>query len=97
MAAVRRRRNIFENKKYVEEYPAEDVASELGLDRGKLIRLAQLLGSDYTPGVGGIGAQLCPSHKLSNPTEKSCRHPLLSLDTGSVKQRSRRVVLRSFQ
>lgn len=52
------RRNIFENTKYVEEYRAADIASELGLDRMKLIRMAQLLGSDYSPGVGGIGAAL---------------------------------------
>lgn len=50
------RRNIFENKKYVEEYRASDIAAELGLDRMKLIRMAQLLGSDYSPGVAGIGA-----------------------------------------
>ena len=50
------RRNIFESKKYVEEYRASDITSELGLDRMKLVRMAQLLGSDYSPGVGGIGA-----------------------------------------
>ena len=54
----RLRRNIFENKKYVEEYRASDIAAELGLDRMKLIRMAQLLGSDYSPGVAGIGTPL---------------------------------------
>lgn len=50
------RRHIFEGQKaYVEEYFAKDVASELGLSQTKLIRLAMLLGSDYTEGINGIG------------------------------------------
>ena len=48
-------RHLFADAKYVEEYQARDVASELGLGRGDLIRLAQLLGSDYAEGVGGVG------------------------------------------
>lgn len=48
-------RNIFEGKKYVEEYRVQDVESELGMTRDKLIQLALLLGSDYTEGVAGIG------------------------------------------
>ncbi len=47
---------MFDNKKYVEEYRASDVAEHLGLDRPKLIRMAHLLGSDYTTGISGIGA-----------------------------------------
>jgi hypothetical protein len=42
----------------VEEYFAKDVASELGLSQTKLIRLAMLLGSDYTEGINGIGGYL---------------------------------------
>jgi hypothetical protein len=53
------RRHIFEGQKaYVEEYFAKDVESELGLSQTKLIRLAMLLGSDYTEGVNGIGRYL---------------------------------------
>ena len=48
-------KNIFEDKKYVEVYRAEDVEKELGLDRQDLIRAALLLGSDYTSGVKGVG------------------------------------------
>ncbi|XP_065035231.1 DNA repair protein UVH3-like isoform X3 [Musa acuminata AAA Group] len=33
----------------------QDIECELGLDRDKLIRMALLLGSDYTEGVSGIG------------------------------------------
>ncbi len=33
----------------------QDVESELGMSRDKLIQLALLLGSDYTEGVAGIG------------------------------------------
>jgi hypothetical protein len=48
-------RHIFENRKYVEEYRMDDIERELGMDRDDLIRLALLLGSDYTEGVAGIG------------------------------------------
>ncbi|KAK9830500.1 hypothetical protein WJX72_012105 [[Myrmecia] bisecta] len=48
-------RNIFEGKKYVEEYRTDDLETELGMDRDKLIHLALLLGSDYTEGIQGIG------------------------------------------
>lgn len=46
-------RHIFESKKYVEEYRAEYVQSELGVGRAELARLAQLLGGDYCEGVAG--------------------------------------------
>ena len=39
----------------VEEYLAADVERELGLTREHLASLAQLLGSDYAEGVGGVG------------------------------------------
>ena len=48
-------RNLFAERKYVEEYRWEDAERELGLDRAAAIRLALLLGSDYTEGCGGIG------------------------------------------
>nr|GMC67255.1 DNA repair protein UVH3 [Ipomoea batatas] len=48
-------KNIFDDRKYVETYLMKDVENELGLDREKLIRMAMLLGSDYTEGVSGIG------------------------------------------
>ncbi|CAN4081724.1 unnamed protein product [Withania somnifera] len=48
-------KNIFDDRKYVETYFMKDVESELGLDREKIIRMALLLGSDYTEGVSGIG------------------------------------------
>ncbi|KAL2897144.1 DNA repair protein UVH3 [Bienertia sinuspersici] len=48
-------KNIFDDRKYVETYFMKDIESELGLDREKLIRMALLLGSDYTEGVSGIG------------------------------------------
>ncbi|KAF6175950.1 hypothetical protein GIB67_003438 [Kingdonia uniflora] len=44
-------KNIFDNRKYVETYFMKDIESELGLTREQLIRMALLLGSDYTEGV----------------------------------------------
>lgn len=49
-------KNMFANaNKYVECYDVADLEREFGLDRSKMIKLAMLLGSDYTDGVTGIG------------------------------------------
>ena len=48
-------RHLFEERKYVEEYRVSDVEAELGLSQEALVRMALLLGSDYTEGVPGIG------------------------------------------
>ncbi|XP_031381890.1 DNA repair protein UVH3 isoform X1 [Punica granatum] len=48
-------KNIFDDRKYVETYFMKDIEKELGLSREKLIRIAMLLGSDYTEGISGIG------------------------------------------
>lgn len=44
-------KNIFDDRRYVETYRMDDVASELGLSREKLVNIALLLGSDYTQGI----------------------------------------------
>ena len=64
------RRNIFEGKKYVEEYRVQDVESELGMTQHKLIQLALLLGSDYTEGVAGIGIVNAVEIVNAFPTEE---------------------------
>ncbi|EOA81260.1 DNA repair protein rad2 [Exserohilum turcicum] len=48
-------KNMFNAAKYVECYLSQDLTSEFSLTREKLIDIAQLLGSDYTPGIPGIG------------------------------------------
>ncbi|CAN8266105.1 unnamed protein product [Cochlearia groenlandica] len=48
-------KNIFDDRKYVETYYMKDIEKELGLSRDKIIRMAMLLGSDYTEGISGIG------------------------------------------
>lgn len=48
-------KNMFNQQKYVECYMAADIEREMRLDRGKLVQLAFLLGSDYTDGIPGIG------------------------------------------
>ncbi|KAF2022016.1 PIN domain-like protein [Aaosphaeria arxii CBS 175.79] len=48
-------KNMFNAAKFVECYLANDLASEFSLTRDKLIAIAQLLGSDYTTGISGIG------------------------------------------
>ena len=48
-------KNIFVDNKFVEAYKSNAIEGELGFDRNRLINLALLLGSDYTPGIKGIG------------------------------------------
>lgn len=48
-------RKLFNPNKEVEVYEMCDIEAELALSRDKLVMLAQLLGSDYTEGVHGIG------------------------------------------
>lgn len=48
----------------------QDVESELGMSRDKLIQLALLLGSDYTEGVAGIGIVNAVEIVNAFPTEE---------------------------
>jgi len=48
-------KNMFNAAKFVESYLANDLTSAFALTRQKLIDIAQLLGSDYTTGLPGIG------------------------------------------
>lgn len=48
-------KNMFSEKNYVEYYDAESIYKNLGLDKNGMIDLAQLLGSDYTNGIKGMG------------------------------------------
>ncbi|KAL6712459.1 DNA repair protein rad2 [Coniothyrium glycines] len=48
-------KNMFNAAKFVECYLAQDLTSEFSLTREKMIDIAQLLGSDYTTGIPGIG------------------------------------------
>ncbi|EGN98893.1 hypothetical protein SERLA73DRAFT_108084 [Serpula lacrymans var. lacrymans S7.3] len=48
-------KNMFNQSKTVECFLLSDLGRELGLERGTLIRLAYLLGSDYVEGLSGVG------------------------------------------
>ncbi|KAI9769160.1 MAG: DNA repair protein rad2 [Geoglossum umbratile] len=48
-------KNMFNQAKYVECFLANDFEKDFDLDRRKLIRMAHLLGSDYTDGLPGVG------------------------------------------
>ena len=48
-------KNMFNQAKFVECYLQGDLEAEYGLSRRRLIAIAQLLGSDYTEGLPGIG------------------------------------------
>ncbi|KAL9042359.1 MAG: hypothetical protein Q9214_003805, partial [Letrouitia sp. 1 TL-2023] len=48
-------KNMFNQAKFVECYLTSDLEKEYSLDRQKLIRVAHLLGSDYTEGLPSVG------------------------------------------
>ncbi|RFU74264.1 dna excision repair ercc-5 [Trichoderma arundinaceum] len=48
-------KNMFNSNKFVECYIGSDLDKEMSLSREQLISLAQLLGSDYTEGLPGVG------------------------------------------
>ncbi|KAG5339808.1 hypothetical protein C0989_003489 [Termitomyces sp. Mn162] len=48
-------KNMFNQSKTVECFLLSDLSRDLGLERDTLIRLAYLLGSDYTDGLPGVG------------------------------------------
>ncbi|KAH9892966.1 PIN domain-like protein [Xylariomycetidae sp. FL2044] len=48
-------KNMFNSNKFVECYLGSDLERELSLSREQLISIAQLLGSDYTEGLPGVG------------------------------------------
>ncbi|KAK5109690.1 hypothetical protein LTR62_006812 [Meristemomyces frigidus] len=48
-------KNMFNQAKFVECYLASDLEREFDLTREKMIAVAQLLGSDYTEGLAGVG------------------------------------------
>ncbi|QLQ77823.1 hypothetical protein HG537_0A00700 [Torulaspora globosa] len=48
-------KNMFQEKNYVEFYDEQSILQNLGLGRERMIDLAQLLGSDYTNGIKGMG------------------------------------------
>ncbi|OLN84374.1 DNA repair protein rad13 [Colletotrichum chlorophyti] len=48
-------KNMFNSNKFVECYLSSDLEKELSLSRDQLIAIAQLLGSDYTEGLPGVG------------------------------------------
>ncbi|KAJ1559552.1 DNA repair protein rad2, partial [Cladochytrium tenue] len=49
-------KNMFNARKFVEAYSFDRLRRSMGLTRHALVFLAYLLGSDYTPGVAGVGA-----------------------------------------
>ncbi|CCH59603.1 hypothetical protein TBLA_0B07870 [Henningerozyma blattae CBS 6284] len=48
-------KNMFHEKHYVEYYDNDVIFRNLGLDREYMIELVELLGSDYTTGIKGMG------------------------------------------
>lgn len=66
-------KHLFENKKYVEEYNMQDIETELGLNRDKLIQMALLLGSDYTE-VSVVDFYLNLSEFLSEELPMPCSY-----------------------
>lgn len=49
-------KNFFMQHKNVMEFKIENIQNTFNVNRGKLIQLAMLVGSDYSAGINGIGA-----------------------------------------
>ncbi|KAM8714956.1 hypothetical protein ACLKA7_002066 [Drosophila subpalustris] len=66
-------KNFFAQKKHVLEFRADQIEQTFNCNRGKLIQLACLVGSDYTTGIHGIGAvtalEILASFSTSNQLE----------------------------
>ncbi|KAI8070777.1 hypothetical protein BC940DRAFT_270793 [Gongronella butleri] len=70
---VRIYRNMFQQLKYVECYVLNDIERDMSISRTQLIQLAYFLGSDYTPGLTGIGP-VAALEILANFQEKGEKH-----------------------
>ncbi|XP_017860288.1 PREDICTED: DNA repair protein complementing XP-G cells homolog [Drosophila arizonae] len=68
-------KNFFAQNKHVLEFRAEQIEKTFNCNRGKLIQLACLVGSDYTTGIHGIGAvtalEILASFSTSTPNTES--------------------------
>ncbi|KAF7731759.1 DNA repair protein rad2 [Apophysomyces ossiformis] len=76
-------KNMFNQRKYVECYVAQDIEREMRLNQGKLVQLAYLLGSDYTEGIPGIGpvAAMEILAEFSKPEDSQLQDPLIAFRT----------------
>ncbi|KAJ3006248.1 DNA repair protein rad2 [Thoreauomyces humboldtii] len=68
-------KNIFNHRKYVEEYTMDRIHATLHLEREKMVQMAYLLGSDYTPGIQGVGGTM--SMEILNRWRGNGLEPLL--------------------
>ncbi|EGO51432.1 hypothetical protein NEUTE1DRAFT_70166 [Neurospora tetrasperma FGSC 2508] len=71
-------KNMFNGNKFVECYLSSDIERDLSLSRDQLIALAQLLGSDYTEGLSGVGPVTAVEILSEFPPEPT---PISSLTT----------------
>ncbi|CAK9809124.1 DNA excision repair protein ERCC-5 [Anthophora plagiata] len=62
-------KNFFDNRKKVLQFRSCDIEHHFKLTRNELIRLALLVGSDYTTGVSGIGPVTALEILAAFPTE----------------------------
>ncbi|KOC63306.1 DNA repair protein complementing XP-G cells [Habropoda laboriosa] len=62
-------KNFFDNRKKVLQFRSRDIEHHFKLTRNEMIRLALLVGSDYTTGVTGIGPVTALEILAAFPTE----------------------------
>ena len=74
-------KNMFNGNKFVECYLLSDIERELSLGRDQLIALAQLLGSDYTEGLPGVGPVTAVEILSEFPPPSPNSAPLSSLQS----------------
>ncbi|KAI8937756.1 hypothetical protein NX059_005456 [Plenodomus lindquistii] len=77
-------KNMFNAAKFVECYLASDLAAEFSLTREKMIAIAQLLGSDYTAGIPGIGPVTALEILSEFPNLEEFKHWWTGVQDGSI-------------
>ncbi|XP_023177543.2 DNA repair protein complementing XP-G cells homolog [Drosophila hydei] len=81
-------KNFFAQNKHVLEFRAEQIEQTFNCNRGKLIQLACLVGSDYTTGIHGIGAvtalEILASFSTSIPNTTASNNSAASVSMQSV-------------
>lgn len=79
-------KNMFNAAKYVECYLSSDLVSEFSLTREKLIAIAQLLGSDYTTGIPGIGPVTALELLAEFPNLQDFKNWWTGVQDGTIKK-----------
>lgn len=94
-------RHFFDQDKHVQEFRADEVHRMFQVERGTLIQMAMLVGSDYTTGVPGIGTvtalEILSAFTTRDAGDKSAPPPSVDGNGDSVSETSLLESLQRFR